>query len=406
VQIRNLIVLVVDGWGAPWLGPYGNTWVETSALNRLAADSFLCEHAITDTPSLAAVYRSYWRGVHAMCPDPIATRYAPLASVLEEAGVTTVLVTDEPQVATHPLATSFGECRSVDESEVTSPADDLHETRLAQLFATATARLAELCEPYLLWIHSQGMLAPWDAPLCYRHQFAAAEDPIPPDFFEVPCRMLPADYDPDELLGIAQAYAGQIAVLDACVGGLLASLSEDPLGTDVACLVTSPRGFPVGEHLRIGFWDNALYGEITQVPWIMRLPDPLATAARTQALVQPADLYPTLLDWYRVSAEPSAGGHSLLPIIRGDRDRVRDRACVVTDGEQGIRTKAWYLRRAEQNHLFAKPDDRWEVNEVSDRCGDVPQLLTDALEHFARAAQSGDLDGLDPLPDVLEEGIE
>jgi arylsulfatase A-like enzyme len=340
-----------------------------------------------------------------MCPDEIATRYPPLANVLEEAGVATTLVTDDPRVAAHPLAATFGECRSVDGPDVDAPVGDFHETRLAQLFATATAQLAELCEPYLLWVHSQGMLAPWDAPLSYRNQFADEEDPIPPDFAEVPSRMLEKDFDPDELLGITQAYAGQIAVLDACVGGLLTSLAEDPLGTDVACLVTSPRGFPVGEHRRIGFWDNALYGETTQVPWIMRLPDPLALAARTQALAQPADLYPTLLDWYGVLAEPTAGGHSLVPIVRGNLDRVRDRACVVTDGEQSIRTKAWYLRRADRDYLFAKPDDRWEINEVADRCGDVPQLLTEALDQFDQAAQCGDFDGLDPLPDVLEEGI-
>jgi hypothetical protein len=402
VSTRNVIVLIVDGWGTPWLGPYGNTWIETLALNRLAAESFLCEHAITDTPDLPLVYRSYWRGSHALCPDTIADGFTPIAELLEAAGITTALVTDEPGISGHPLAATFGDRRPVSMSAAEAPAAEFHETQMARLFAAAADCLSQLSEPYFLWIHAQGMLAPWDAPLNYRNQFAGEEDPVPPEFVEVPCRLLPEDYDPDELLGIQHAYAGQIALLDQCLGGLLAYLDEDPLGSDVSLLVTSPRGFPVGEHRRVGFWDNALYGEVTQIPWIMRLPDPLAVAARTQALVQPADLYATILDWYDIPAAATAGGQSLLPLVRGEVSRLHDRACVVAEEEPGIRTRDWYLRHAERDELFAKPDDRWEINEVADRGGEVPQLMVEALQQSAEVALTGKFGELQPISPELD----
>ena len=52
MDARSAIILVVDRLGAGHLGPYGNTWVETPALNRLAAESVLFELAITDSPQL------------------------------------------------------------------------------------------------------------------------------------------------------------------------------------------------------------------------------------------------------------------------------------------------------------------------------------------------------------------
>jgi hypothetical protein len=54
--------------------------------------------------------------------------------------------------------------------------------------------------------------------------------------------------------------------------------------------------------------------------------------------------------------------------------------------------------------LFAKPDDRWEVNEVSARCPDVVVQLVEALDQFQRAAPSGGLAQLPPLPQSLLRG--
>ena len=56
--------------------------------------------------------------------------------------------------------------------------------------------------------------------------------------------------------------------------------------------------------------------------------------------------------------------------------------------------------------LFAKPDDRWEVNEVSGRCDDVVERLEEVLARFYHAAQTGDFSSMPPLADILIEGLE
>ena len=46
---QHAIVLVVDRLAAPFLGPYGNTWLDTPQFNRLAASSMLMEHALIES---------------------------------------------------------------------------------------------------------------------------------------------------------------------------------------------------------------------------------------------------------------------------------------------------------------------------------------------------------------------
>src|SRR5262249_61341886 len=142
--------------------------------------------------------------------------------------------------------------------------------------------LSQAQRPFLLRIHAQGMTGPWDAPLELRYQFADEDDPVPPDFVEPPRKALTPDYDPDDLLGLAHAYAGQVALVDYCLGMLLEAVDRHPLGGETLLAVTSPRGYPLGEHLRVGPGDDALYGELLQVPLLVRPPDQTTALHRSQ----------------------------------------------------------------------------------------------------------------------------
>ena len=95
------------------------------------------------------------------------------------------------------------------------------------------------------------MAARWDAPYAFRARYAEQDDPPPPDSAEVPRFMLEKDFDPDLLLGIAQSYAGQVTLLDLCVGALLEFLHESPIGRrDVARAPFRP-GVSVGVNTAV-----------------------------------------------------------------------------------------------------------------------------------------------------------
>ena len=75
-------------------------------------------------------------------------------------------------------------------------------------------------------------------------------------------------------------------------------------------------------------------------------------------------------------------------------------------GQRAIRTPAWYLRAGLDPELFAKPDDRWEINNVASRCQEVVECLQDALTQYELALPAGRIADLPPLGDVLLHGLE
>ena len=128
------------------------------------------------------------------------------------------------------------------------------------------------------------------------------------------------------------------------------------------------------------------------------------------------------------SPDGAAAGRSLLPLAIGDVQSVRDRAIAIAPPhERAIVTPAWSMRltdiveagsptddhavqmpdgRMSRVELFAKPDDRFEVNEASNRCREVVLELRTALEQFEQACQSAEPAPLPPLPESLVAGME
>jgi arylsulfatase A-like enzyme len=402
----NAICLVFDRLHTGFLGAYGNTWIETPAFDRLAAESFVFDQMHVDSPRLGQLYRSFWQGWHALAPA-VENRPA-LPAMLREAGVYCTLLTDERAVIEHPLAIEFDDCIQIDPPWQSQMAAEgaYEETHLARCFLQIIDWVQTAQRPFFLWCHIGSLGATWDAPPECRERYWDESDPPLLPTADVPDRMLKANFDPDELLIYTQAYAGQIALLDTCLGGFLEVLEEHPSAHKTMLALAGARGFPMGEHLRLGPCDEALHGELVHVPLLLRFPDGLGAASRSQALVEPADLWATLLDRWRI-AGASPTGQSLMPLVREEPVATRDRLVVVGTGqERAIRTPAWYLRKAEPPELYAKPDDLWEVNNVSNRCQEVVDCLLDATDQFEQAIYSGNVADLPPLNGVLVEGFE
>jgi arylsulfatase A-like enzyme len=415
----NVICLVVDRLRASAVGAYGAAGCDTPALDRLASQSFVFDHALAPSPELDQAYRAVWQGLHPLAPTKRAQDDATLASLLGQHGYWTMLLSDEPRVAEHPLAADFDESVRLAAPDEAPTARTLEETQLGRFFAAAIeglddveARAADA--PFLLWLHARGMVAPWDAPLEFRNSLADEEDPRPPTFTAVPSLSLPPDYDPDQVLGTAQAYAGQVMALDQCLAAFLEELDGRTIAANTLFVLVGLRGFPLGEHGTIGAEGEALFGETVHIPWLMRFPDRLGALCRSQAIAHLGDLGPTLaaasgITWPRRDATASSA--DLMPVVRGDADTVRDHLVLVhgmgAQAERAIRTPAWHMRLTspERAQLFVKPDDRWEANEISARGPEVVAGLSEAIDAFERLVAMGADVQLGPLPPPLVEPL-
>jgi arylsulfatase A-like enzyme len=466
MQRPNVICVVIDRLHAGFLGAYGNTWISTPAIDRLASQSLVLDRAVIDSPQLESIYRSLWLGVHAICPLEHDFHRESLPFFFSRGGWHTALLTDERLVAEHPLATAFKEkvlikssggelhrsssSRGRSNKELAKLSHDrqsvqvatrVDETEAAKFFAAAEKWLKSAQSPFLLWLHTGTLAHVWDAPLAFREQFADEHDPSPSNWANVPERILPEEFDPDELLAITHAYAGQVSLLDQLIDSLLETIDSTSDARNTLLILFSPRGFPLGEHRRVGPCGEALYAELTHVPWMIRLPPDTGRPGRSQLLIQPADWSATILDCCGLDSglteastaqDPpgeltaAGNGRSVLPLIRGEQAVGFDRACVVAPGQQVFISPTWSLRlstdtavgpeqvfaesRVEKPgqmvELFVKPDDWIEVNEVSNRCPETVEKMRIAMVEFTNACQTGQTAMLSSLPDDLTIGLE
>jgi arylsulfatase A-like enzyme len=369
---RRAIVIVIDGLRASALGAYGNTWHGTPALDALASESIVIETMWAESPELSDFYQVAWAD-------------GELPRRLADAGGSFTLVTDDAALATWADATPGVEAWQVERLPSLEPVEDANETAVARMFAAVAERLqawdlSPAAGPRVLWVHSRGYHGSWDAPLALRASLLDEGDPEAPTFVESPLRVSSDDHD--ALLGYRIAYAAQTMVLDECLGGLLSAV-EAGEGTEPLLILAGARGFALGEHGVVGGQCSQLYGELLHLPCLIRTSGSTsAPPPRRRGLATPADLGATLLAWCGGTCDqlPAAGMD-----LRDDSSP--SRTYVVSGAasdERSLRTEDWFLRTsasrteadARSVELYAKPDDRWEANDVADRCPhDVEGLL-------------------------------
>ena len=412
----NIICLAIDGLHIGSLGCYGSDSVPTPAMDRLASESYLFDQYIIDSPGFA--YRSLWQGVHAISHSPGGRS---IAELLSSSDWNTTLVSDDARPFDRVAASGFRHIKLLSPAEDRT-AESVSQTGLAQFFEAAVDVVAGFERSEFLWLHSHGMTAPWDAPYSFRDELIEDEDePPPPSWSTVPAISHDGPIDPDELLGIRRAYGGQIKLFDECLAAFLEMFAASGLGEDTLLVLFGLRGFPLGEHAVVGTDQGHLHEELVHAPCLMRFPDGLAAGERTAAIVQPSDLPATLLDWAGCGTS-LPHGQSLLPVIRGDCQGVRDRACTVAydptlptgmPRELAMRTRYWHLRldpRGEpsdedvpmaQPSLYVKPDDRWEQNEIASRCPNQVNALRTAVDDLLTAVEGDDAKAMAPLDKCL-----
>jgi arylsulfatase A-like enzyme len=92
-------------------------------------------------------------------------------------------------------------------------------------------------------------------------------------------------------------------------------------------MVVSDHGSPMGngEHghgimRKCRPWP---YEELAHIPFVMRGPG-LPKAKRIKGFVQSCDVAPTVVDWLGIGVHPSMQGKTLLPLAKGEVERIRD----------------------------------------------------------------------------------
>jgi arylsulfatase A-like enzyme len=398
----KILVLNATALHLGYLGPYGNEWVATPALNRLAAEGVVFDQHYADCPGGP---RSAWTGLYQFPlpqpAEPPSPQVPELRALLEAAGVPFVHVADRG-----PLPEG--------DAEDATPLERTLEAALDALDHLGNAAR------FLVWVDLPSLHPPWQVAQNFLDRYFGEQPPEAmeegdegeedeageeEDQVEFLTPLLDATAGPIEVRDVTLlerlqgTYAAAVTELDSGIGLLIRELEHLGYLDGMVLVVTADRGLALGEHGFVGAYRPWPHDELIHLPLIVRLPGAAEAGLRISALTQPVDLRPTLLDLLGLP-EPAAHGFSLLPLVRGEKEQVRAYACAGLElGEAlewALRTPEWGLLLPRRTpaadpprgpQLYVKPDDRWEVNNVLQHRLEFAERLEQTLRGFVEASR-------------------
>lgn len=402
----SVIVIAARGLPAGWLGAYGNEWVVTPALDRLAAEGVTFDRHLSDCPDPEAAGRAWLSGRHHVPPmSGVPTEHRTvLLEALAAAGVRTVLVR-----ANHP-DTDAPPSFYAGWAEVFDARPDAADDSPLDACLRALPRVLDTLPTdgrWLLWVETDRCVPPWDVPQEVFDAYLdegdddaeqpADAEPVAP-FADPPTGPFDCS-DPAAVDFLHRTFAAVVTKLDDELGRAFELFRARGLERTAAWLVTSDRGYPLGDHGQVGPYRPWLHQAVTQLPLLVRLPDAAEAGRRVGTMTQPADVAPTLLALLGVPVGcEQTEGLDLLPLTRGEAEEVRAEAytgwVVNGVGEWAIHTADRTLilpgsqpeGEERQVQMYEKPEDRWEVNDLRGRL--IEQA--DELEVRLRARVGGE----------------
>ena len=215
----------------------------------------------------------------------------------------------------------------------------------------------------------------------------------------VALRGVPADCSDKPVTDEQSAVFAADAVIDRIL-----DQSVPVAGPRQLLLVTAAQGLQQPEDASDPAAAVRICDSLVHVPLLGRNGSSLAAGVRCNALVSIGDVGVTLQDWFGLRNADSDDDVSLLPMFDGDDSGARELLILQAAGKQvGIRTRDWLLvtlldeeRSASQQRvdaveaaaLFRKPEDLWDVLDVSTQSPDVVERLVDRLIGFFQPGKS------------------
>lgn len=379
----NFLVIVSDTLRRDFIGCYGNDWVKTPNIDRLAADSLVFDNAYITSFGTVPARRDIFTGRYTATYSvwaPLPRDEVVLAECLGRQGYTSMMVADTPHILengfhydrgfdgwewirgqesdrwrTDPdiptLPASPDKIRSPQHLAQTHLRNVAHRQLEEDYFAPNTMIEASRWlerhygsrRPFLLYVDTFDPHEPWDAPRWYVEAYDAGyegEEVTYP-------RYAKSDFLTEaELRHVRALYAAEVTMVDRWVGHLLNRLEDTGFADDTCVMLTSDHGFLHGEHGYVGksligpggLSALPLWDEISHIPLIVHTPG--GRTGRTNAYAQLSDMMPTMLELADAPIPPTVQGRSFAPVLQGEADSLHETALsfpfLVVGGYAGV----------------------------------------------------------------------
>jgi arylsulfatase A-like enzyme len=374
----NIVLIIADSWRQDHAGCYGNQWIRTPNLDRLAGLSTRFTRCYSESLPTLPVCQAMLSGRrsaplkgpgpvfadkgflqrNSQCPQPT------VAEMLRQAGYHTALVTDNPAFLPPGLAAQWpdiasnlgfmevagigvpvGEAPSAavfDEDIAGYTVSDEHALAVAaklrpylatikgrkeeQDWAVAEVyrRAAQLLEfhtvheteaPFFLMIHHRDPHEPWDPPQSYTDLYDRDYQGRARAGIE-PLSGNANWLTERELKHLRALYAGEVTLCDAWLGKFFDRLGELGLMDRTLVVFLGSHGVALGEHDLTGQTPSALYPELMDIPALYY--DPAIKGGKVvSGLIYNIDLLSTLVNRLGLASSELLAGIDIREMIAG-----------------------------------------------------------------------------------------
>ena len=380
---KNVIVLMLDSFRADHLGAFGNASTLTPNLDRFASESTLFTHSYPEGLPTIPVRTSLFTGKFTYPFRPWQVLHPEdhplLAEILWAEGFLSALISD----TYHMHKPGYGFSRGFDDvtwlrGQEGDPfvRDPGIKVDVAPFFKSRTGNPNEEAqtrqylrnrhdwqteddhftprlmhrgldwlqgqdkkENLFLWIDSFCPHEPWDPPDRFLKQVA-------PEFSGKKL-LLPSPGDAEgyltagEMANIKSLYGAVVAFVDHSVGGFLNELRRMGLYENSMIIIATDHGEPFGDHGIVRKARPWGYEELARTFLMIREPGGNG-AGRVDSYTQQTDITATILDYLGIAAPPRMTSKSLLPLILGQQEKMRDFAVCCHYGKSlSIRRDDW-----------------------------------------------------------------
>ncbi len=364
------LFLVLDTVRRDYLSAYGNNWVKTPNLDRLASQGVVFDNHWAGSLPCMPARREFMTGRHNFFFrgwGPIEPYDDVLPNELRKKNVFSHLVTDHQHYFElggenyHTAFSTWDFHRGQEHDGYVSLIDRVampeHMGKLSeQNWKNRQAMPDEedycgprTCMAAAKWLDANGKSADWMLQVelfdphepfhCtdkYREMYGDKWDgPL----FDWPAYQRVAE-SKEAVEHIRKCYAGLLTMTDHWLGLIFKKMDELDLWKDTLVVFTTDHGTLLAEH---DYWMKnymPMYNEIARTPLIVHLPGGQKSGSRVSALTQAIDIMPTILDYHGCELPPHVHGKSLRAAFSGSAIR-RDglfgyfgKAMNITDGRR------------------------------------------------------------------------
>jgi len=347
------IVVLMDSLNRHYLSVYGDSWIRTPNLERLAARGVVFENHYCGSLPCMPARREMMTGRSNFLETP----WGPIEpwddclppELRRQQGVYSHMITDHYHYfhsggegyhtlfdtwefqrgqegdVWHPLVNAPSPPAGVRgkgavrraywvNREFRDPDEDL-DYSTPQCFARAAEFLDNnhAADDWHLHLEVFDPHEPFECPERYRDMYNDTWDRY---FYNWPAYapLDPEHDDPETVAHIRKCYAGALTMADVWLGKLLDKMDQHNLWKDTTLVLTTDHGHLLGEH---GYWAKNYmmdYNELARIPMIVCRPgDP--GSCRVSALTATIDLMPTLMELHGAKPPEHVHGKSLVHVL-------------------------------------------------------------------------------------------